>query len=145
MALDFTADFSPLEKALRSLSEAIESTTNDIFMASLLESQRRTMRAGVIQNFEFSYELSWKMLRRQLIAEEDQTTITTLSRKDLYRFAAQKGVIADPEIWFLFHHARNLTSHTYDEQTADEVYKITLQFLPAALDLLTQLNARNPI
>ena len=43
-------DLTPLKKALASLSEAITSTTDPEFMASLSASQRRTMRAGVIQN-----------------------------------------------------------------------------------------------
>ena len=71
-------------------------------MASLSASQRRTMRAGVIQSFEFTYEISWKMLRRQLKNEEGDDDVTRLSRKDLYRLAAQKGLIDDPGSWFCF-------------------------------------------
>jgi len=135
-------DLTPLKKALTSLSEAIESTTDVEFIAKLTAAQQRTMRAGVIQNFEFSYELSWKMLRRQLKEEEGEETITTLSRRDLYRFAAQKGLLDDPQQWFVFHRSRNETSHTYDEKTAEEVYNITLQFLPSAECLLQRLIER---
>ena len=138
MKLDFTA----LKKALISLSEAIESTANNQFMQGLTASQRRTMRAGVIQNFEFSYELSWKMLLRQLKMEEGAEAVAVLSRKALYRLAAQKQLLDDVEGWFVFHWARSETSHTYDEETAEEVYAITLQFLPLAEKLWQKLDAR---
>jgi len=135
-------DFTPLKKALVSLSEAISSTTDDAFMASLNASQRRTMRAGVIQNFEFTYELSWKMLRRTLKSEEGDDEVIRLSRKDLYRLAAQKGLIDDPENWFVFHQGRNQTSHTYDENTANDIYLLVLDFLPIAEKLFKQLVTR---
>ena len=136
-------DFSALQKAIHSLREAIESTCDESFMASLNEAQQRTMCAGVIQNFEFTYELSWKMLRRQLKVEEGEEDISVLSRKDLFRFAAQKKLLEDPESWFIFHHARNSTSHTYDEKIAKEVYQVAVQFLPKAESLLSALQVRN--
>jgi len=135
-------DLTPLKKALVSLSEAITSTTDTKFMASLSASQRRTMRAGVIQNFEFTYEISWKMLRRQLKNEEGDNEVTRLSRKDLYRLAAQKGLIDDPESWFVFHQGRNETSHTYDENTANDIYLLVLEFLPVAEKLFKELENR---
>jgi len=135
-------DLTSLEKALVSLSEAITSTTDTKFMASLSASQRRTMRAGVIQNFEFTYEISWKMLRRQLKNEEGDNEVTRLSRKDLYRLAAQKGLINDPESWFVFHQGRNETSHTYDEKTANDIYLLVLDFLPVAEKLFKELAVR---
>lgn len=138
-----TLNFTALEKALISLSEAIESTTDEVFMSSLSASQQRTMQAGVIQNFEFSYELSWKMLRRQLKVDEGGDEVTQLSRKDLYRLAAQKLLIDDPEAWFIFHHARNRTSHTYDERVAKEVYQVVGKFLPLAMNLLKKLKERD--
>ena len=135
-------DLSPLKKALNSLSEAIDSTTNEKFMSSLTCSQQRTMRAGVIQNFEFTYELSWKMLRRHLKNEEGDDEVTRLSRKDLYRLAAQKGFLEDPEAWFVFHRGRNETSHTYDENTAKEVYLLVLDFYPCAKALFERMTRR---
>jgi len=139
MSLDFTA----FKSALGSLAEAVNVTRDSVFMVSLTEAQRRTMCAGVIQNFEFTYELSWKMLRRQLIAEEGGEEISVLSRKDLFRLAAQKMLLDDPESWFVFHHARNRTSHTYDEATAKEVYAVAIEFVPMAEALLASLESRN--
>lgn len=139
-----TLDFTQFKKALRSLSEAIESTNDADFMATLTHAQRNTMRAGVIQSFEFTYEKCWKMLRKQLQLEEGSEEIDSLSRRDLYRLAAQKLLIENPETWFVYHRARNETPHTYNEATAEEVYNITLLFLPEAEKLLTSLESRKP-
>jgi len=136
-------DFTQFKKAIKSLSEAIQSTTDTSFMASLNDAQRRTMRAGVIQNFEFTYEKSWKILQKQLQLEEGSEEVLALSRKDLFRLAAQKSLLENPENWFVYHRARNETSHTYNEVTAQEVYQITLQFLPDAEKLLSALEARD--
>lgn len=135
-------DLTPLQNALTSLVEALESTEDSDFMSTLKPSQQRTMRAGVIQNFEFCYELSWKALRRYLKADEGEEEISPLSRRDLFRLGAQKGLLDDPELWFSFHRARNETSHTYDEVIAEEVYEATVQFLPAAQELRKALEAR---
>ena len=72
------------------------------------------------------------MLRRQLKSKEGDDHVTRLSRKDLYQLAAQKGLIDDPESWFVFHQGRNETSHTYDEKTANDIYRLVLDFLPVA-------------
>lgn len=135
-------DFTQFKKAIKSLSEAVQSTTDTKFMASLNDAQRRTMRAGVIQNFEFTYEKCWKILQKQLQLEEGSEEVLALSRKDLFRLGAQKSLLENPESWFVYHRARNETSHTYNEATAQEVYQITLQFLPDAEKLLLALEAR---
>jgi nucleotidyltransferase substrate binding protein (TIGR01987 family) len=136
-------DLSPAEKALISLSGAIDSALDKQFMDQLTDIQSKTMRAGVIQNFEFSYELCWKMLRRVLIELEGSEEITQLSRKDLFRLAAQKGLMVDPEKWFVFHRARNETSHTYNEAKANEVFNIACDFISSANDLMSNLKVRN--
>jgi nucleotidyltransferase substrate binding protein (TIGR01987 family) len=136
-------DLTPAEKALESLSGAIDSALDEEFMGRLTDIQQKTIRAGVIQNFEFSYELCWKMLRRILIELEGSEEITQLSRKDLFRLAAQKGLMADPEKWFIFHRARNETSHTYNEAKANEVFNIACDFISSANKLMLNLINRN--
>ncbi|MCP4597484.1 nucleotidyltransferase substrate binding protein [Neptuniibacter sp.] len=136
-------DLTPAIKALSSLSGAIDSANDSSFMSSLSEIQRNTIRAGVIQNFEFSYELCWKMLRRILIESEGSEEITQLSRKDLFRLAAQKGILDKPEEWFVYHRARKETSHTYNEAKAEEVFNIACDFLPTANALINNLKAVN--
>jgi len=137
MKLDFTA----LSKALESLADAISCVEDKAFMASLTDAQRRTLRAGVIHNFCLSYELSWKMLRRQLLQDEGESEVAPLSRKDLYRLGARKQLLDNPEAWFVFHRARNETSHTYDEAKAQAVYVVALTFLGEARALLLNLTS----
>ena len=136
-------DLTSLEKASQSLSEAINSVSDTDFMSSLSEQQTRLVKSGVIQNFEFTYEASWKMLKRQLVIQEGGSEIEVLSRKELYRLGAQKGLIDDPVKWFEYHRARNETSHTYDLKKSDFVFKITFEFLVSVMFLLNALKERN--
>ncbi|MBN2689305.1 MAG: nucleotidyltransferase substrate binding protein [Gammaproteobacteria bacterium] len=105
---------------------------------------QETLRAGVIQNFEISYEQCWKMIQRWIslnVSKEDATYPRT--RKELFRLAAKYGLIDDPKPWFQYGDARNLTSHTYDEDTADEVYAVAHNFLLSAKNLFNKLEKLN--
>ncbi len=126
-----TLILTPLEKALNSLNKALQQPFNEY------------IRDASIQRFEYSFELCWKMLRRQLIEDHGETSIQMLTRKELFRFAADKGYISDPIVWFTYHRARNETSHLYNESKANEVYQITQQFLPEAQALLKRLQSAN--
>ncbi|WP_026377337.1 HI0074 family nucleotidyltransferase substrate-binding subunit [Aestuariibacter salexigens] len=135
-------DLSPLRKAISSFKNAMSTFEDAAFFNSLNEAQANTIKAGIIQHFEFTYEVSWKMLRRQLIEEEGTEFINTLSRKDLFRLAAKKGMITAPDAWFSYHRARNETSHMYEQKTADAVFDIARKMLPDAEELLTALEDR---
>lgn len=65
------------------------------------------------------------------------------TRKDLFRYAFQSELIQDPKTWFRYAEARNLTSRTYNEATAAEIFEISLQFLPDARYLLAKLEKMN--
>lgn len=99
-------------------------------------------RDGCIQRFEYTYELCWKMLRRQLIGM-GAGDADLLGRRELFREAARRGLISDPEGWFTFQRARNLTSHNYDTDKAEETYEVALSFVPHARKLLDELTARH--
>lgn len=136
-------DFSSLVKAVSSLEKAIKVSTDEERMSLLDKDQKDTIRAGVIQNFEFTYELCWKFMQRWL--KENQTEMVDLprTRKDLFRLAAKHGLIRDPLPWFEYGDARNLTSHTYSPDKAEIVYEKAISFFPDALFLLNQLKANN--
>jgi len=129
-------DLSSLEQALNSLELAVN--------RSRREPHDDMVRDSVIQRFEYSYELSWKMLKRQL--EKDAaspTTIDTLSFKELIREGAERGYISQPEAWFEYRYQRNITSHTYNEKKAIAVYQAAVNFLNDAKQLFTILKTRN--
>ncbi len=74
-------------------------------------------RAGMIQAFEYSYELAWKTMKRLL----DAQGITVNSPREAFRAAALNNLIDDPEAWFSFIKIRNIVTHTYDEEEAEIV------------------------
>lgn len=129
-------DLSSFEKAIQSLHRAITRSEKD--------KSDEELRDAVIQRFEYTYELAWKMMKRQLEAESaTPATIDGLSFRDLLRDAAEKGLIEEVEVWFEYRDARNRTSHTYDSLNASEVYEVALKFFPKAKALLDKLKERN--
>jgi nucleotidyltransferase substrate binding protein (TIGR01987 family) len=98
----------------------------------------------VIQNFEFVYEIGFKMLRRQIEAgAASPDEVDTFNFRDVLRVGAEKGLIADVEAWLRYRQMRNITAHTYDHEKARQVYQGTLLFLADARALLAALEARN--
>lgn len=135
-------DFSSLRSALDSLESALLITQSDEFRHFSPDLQNLAI-AGAIQNFEFCFELGWKMLKRQLeheLANADE--LDTMSFKALIRVGAERGLIDEPDAWFTYRLMRNLTSHTYKADKAREVYAGLEAFAQSCQRLLTQLEAR---
>jgi nucleotidyltransferase substrate binding protein (TIGR01987 family) len=137
-------DLSSLRDAITSLREGIGVVSNEQWFNAQSEAVRNTLIAGVIQNFEFVYELSIKMMRRQIeIGAASPTETYHGDFRDLLRTAGEKGLIADVEAWFGYRKMRNTTAHTYDHEKATRVYNGTLAFIGDAQALLDALGARN--
>ena len=103
----------------------------------------QTLRAGVIQNFEFTYEVSWKFMKRWLEKNIGATAVDGVTRRELFRLAAEHKLINDVEKWMQFHDARNRASHTYDENIAGDVFVFAVDFVNYAKDLLAVLEKKN--
>lgn len=116
---------NPLADALKSLEKALAQPLDEF------------TRDASIQRFEYTFELCWKMIKRYL---KENINLPEGSLRDLFRQAAQQKLIASPGPWFEYQTARNLTSHTYNEMTADEVYEIAKSFAPEARKLLENLH-----
>ena len=116
----------PFSKALDSLTRVLREKKNDI------------VRDATIQRFEYTFELSWKLLKRYL---ESQNNTIEASIKNVFREAGKLGLIDSVEHWFEYLDARNLTSHTYNESTAEEVYKVANRFEKSARFLLGRMEA----
>ncbi len=138
-----TLELSSLKKAITSLQEIIFKTEDEPFMEQLDEIAVRGLQAGVIQNFEFTYELSWKYMKRWLAINIGNAYVDGISRKELFRISAENLLIADVAAWLKYHEARNITSHTYNENTALEVFAIAKEFLQDAQNLYQNLEAKN--
>lgn len=107
--------------ALAQLAEAVQIYTADPGDA--------LYRDGLIQRFEFTVELAWKSLKEYL---EDQGAVLGIaSPRGVLKEAYAAGVITDAETWNRIIEARNITSHVYDEKTAQTVAdQIAREFLP---------------
>lgn len=92
-----------------------------------------SIRDGVIQRFEFCTELAWKTAREYLI---DQGYIDMNSPKEVLRKAYAGGLIKNEALWIEIINSRNLTSHIYDEATAEKVYDSIKNKYIAAFDEL---------
>ncbi len=92
-------------------------------------------RDGLIQRFEFTVELAWKSIKGYL---EDQGMILSIaSPRGILKEAFAAGVLKDGDQWNAILTARNLTSHVYDETTADNIARqICTDFLPSFRDLM---------
>lgn len=137
-------DLSPLCSAIIALEDSLGVVADQRWFNGQSLAVQNTLISGVIQNFECVYELSVKMLRRQLEKEASSPSeIDQSDFRDLLRTAAEKGLVADVEAWFIYRKMRNITSHTYDHEKAQQVYRGTLAFIKDAQNLLAALEIRN--
>ena len=88
-----------------------------------------TVRDGVIQRFEFTFDLAWKSLKEYM---QDQGATTPLQfPKQVLREAYAAELIDDEGVWLDMLNARNQTSHIYDDHTAAVIAaKIQNAYLP---------------
>ncbi len=83
-----------------------------------VENLNELEKQGLIKAFEYTYELSWKTLQDILI---EKGYLGILGPKPVIEQSFRDGYIQDGNGWMRMHKSRNLTSHTYDEQTAEEI------------------------
>jgi len=135
-------DLSSLQKAVSSLERAVKVASFKI-KDEVNTDEEEVIRAGVIQNFEFTYELCWKFMKRWLVINIGSAVVDGVSRKELFRMAAESRLIPDVEAWFEYNNLRNETAHTYDVKIAEDVYKAAIRFLAEARAFLKVLEAKN--
>ena len=120
--------FSNFKKAFGQLDAAVKLCHNRGL--SDLEKQ------GLIQSFEYTYELSWNLIRDYF---RWQGSANIVGSRDAIREAFANGLIEDGECWMRMLKDRNRTSHTYNEETAREFLEhILKEYHP----LFTALQAR---
>ena len=87
------------------------------------------IKEGLIQRFEYTHELAWNVMKDYA---EYQGNSTIGGSRDASREALQLKLISEGEIWMDMIISRNKTSHTYNEETANEIYsKILKEYFPA--------------
>lgn len=126
--------FASYQKALLQLQDAVE-----------LSSQRTLTpleKQGVIQAFEFTHELAWNMLKDFL---QDQGNQNIKGSKDATREAFKVELIGDGEQWMAMIQSLNVSSHTYDERTAEQLVQIIIRdYYPLFVALKTEMEKYRP-
>jgi nucleotidyltransferase substrate binding protein (TIGR01987 family) len=137
-------DLSSLEKAITAMEQLIAKAEDREFMGRIDRVAQDGMRAGVIQHFEIVFELSWKFIQRWIRQNRSiEEAGHPRTRRDLFRMAAELGLVTDPEAWFAYGDARNRTVHTYNEREAVVVYELSKSLVRDARNLLKKLQAAN--
>jgi nucleotidyltransferase substrate binding protein (TIGR01987 family) len=120
--------FSNLENTFQFLKEGLKKDTLDPYQ-----------EAGIIQSFEFTFELSWKTLKDFL---ESIGTTADFAR-DVLKEAFAARIIHDGHLWIEMLEKRNILSHTHSrKQATDAVLLIKKHFFPAMEQVYLELKKR---
>lgn len=104
-----------------------------------IENPSDTERAGLIQFFEMSFELAWKVLKDYLELEGFNIN----SPRAAIKQAFQAQLIEDGHVWMEALSDRNLTMHTYEESIAREIeHKIRTAYYPALTQMQNTFSLR---
>ncbi|MDD5296109.1 MAG: nucleotidyltransferase substrate binding protein [Rhodocyclaceae bacterium] len=99
-------------------------------------------KQGVIQAFEFTHELAWNVLKDYL---QDQGNQDIKGSKDATREAFKVQLITDGEQWMAMIQSRNISSHTYDEATAEQLVQAIFQhYFPLFVALKAEMEKYLP-
>ncbi len=109
------------------------------------KTQNSFVKDACIQRFEYTYELSHKLLKRQLeIMSANPDAIDQLSFQNLIREGSEKGLLLNGwEQWKIYRQQRGAISHAYSEPKAAEVFAIIPDFYAETKYLLQQLQKHN--
>lgn len=133
MQLDLTA----LEKAIDSFKKAIDAYEQD--------HTNEFIRDAVIQRFEYTYELTTKMIKRYLsIIAADPSSINEMSFQEIVREGYTKGILNNSwDVWKKYREDRNRTSHGYNEENAIEIARSVQMFYDEAMFLVEKIKEYN--
>jgi nucleotidyltransferase substrate binding protein (TIGR01987 family) len=95
------------------------------------------VRDATIQRFEYTFELAWKLFRKILKVEG----IESGSPRQAVRGAYDIRLIEDVDLWFEMLENRNRTSHTYNKQTAEQVFDSAIKLPDQLRPLISQVKA----
>lgn len=112
--------------------KAFETLADAVALANMRELSKLEQQ-GLIQIFEFTHELAWKVLKDYL---EHKGIVGLIGSQDATREAFKNTLIEQGEDWMKMIEARNLTSHTYDSGTAQQIVDdIMDRFYPAFVSM----------
>lgn len=103
----------------RELLDELKRAVDQFGAALVLPPENDVVKAGCIQYFEFSFELAWKTIKR--FAEDDGIADCNSPRSAL-KIAFSNTWVNNENIWLDMLMSRNKMSHTYDADSALEIY-----------------------
>ena len=125
---------SKLENKLENFANALK-RLNEAVVESKQANASDVVRDGMIQRFEFTYELAWKTTKEYL----EQLGIADLnSPKSVMKEAYARKIITDEETWLLIMKDRNLTPHVYREEVTIEIAERIMSRYVAEFEALLQ-------
>lgn len=132
-------DLTSFEKAIAQLQTSLNYYNSDL--AKKDAGIAFQFRSACIQAFEYTYEISWKMLKRYLEnTSANPQDFDKMSFPELIRSGNEKDLLfSDVEKWKVYREARGTTSHAYNETKAVEVFEVIPLFLQEAEFLLNKL------
>ncbi len=128
--------FSNYVKAFNKFEDAVKYTEHNYLDEDNPEEREHLgfvlndiIKQGLIQSFEYTHELAWKVMK-DYAAYQGNPDVK--GSRDAAREAFGMGLVSDGEVWMEMIVSRNKTSHTYNEETANEIFKKILEDYYAA-------------
>lgn len=131
--------FSNFQRGLDKLTQAV-----DYIKANFLDKENsidegskgfvldEMIKEGLIQRFEYTHELAWNVMKDYA---KFQGNNSVAGSRDATREAFQMKLISNGKVWMDMIGSRNKTTHTYNEDTANEIFsKIMNDYYPAFLE-----------
>lgn len=106
----FESHFKKLKKATSRLLEALERKSDDLLLQD-----------GVIQRFEFTFELAWKTMRSYM---REKKLMDVNNPRDVLKAAFKIRLISKLDEWEALLDSRNQTVHVYDQNEATAIYRL---------------------
>ncbi|TDS18884.1 nucleotidyltransferase substrate binding protein (TIGR01987 family) [Maribacter caenipelagi] len=118
---NYVKAFNKLDQAVTKIKEdyAVDEDGNiddDEFLDDII-------KEGVIKRFEYTHEIAWNVMKDYA---EFQGNTNVGGSRDAVREAFKIGLIPNGKIWMEMIISRNKTSHTYNEETADEIFNLVI-------------------
>ena len=123
--------FSNYRRALAKFNQAVEIISNQMDWGEDVDD---LLEEGLIQRFEYTHELAWNVMKDYA---EYQGHTNIQGSRDAFRKALQMGII-DDERWMESIKDRNLTSHNYDDETAQNVLTAIIEVYAPLLNAFEQ-------
>lgn len=132
-------DLTSFEKAIEQLQISLNYYNSDL--AKKDHGIALQFRSACIHGFEYTYEISWKMLKRYLeMTSPNPQDFDKMSFPELIRSGNEKDLLlSNVEKWKMYREARGTTSHSYNEKKAVEVFEVISPFLEEAKFLLSKI------